>query len=513
VGADPPDGAALQQAPERLILHFNEPVSPLVLRLIGPKGDATDVTTFRVRDHLVEIDPPTGLAEGTHVLSWRVISADGHPVGGSLVFSVGVPSGGGRDAAAPQTGSTVLVGIWAARVLLYLGLFVGIGGTFFAAWVAGQPKLWGKARRIIVGAIGVSLAAAGLSVGLQGLDALAAPPGALADRAIWLQGLATTFGVTALVAIVALLSGWLSLNVGNRGLARALSGVALIGAGVALAASGHAGTVEPQWLTRTSVFIHVACLAFWLGALVPLFAMLRSDTPGSTAIMTRFSVAILPVVVVLVVAGVILAVVQLGSVQALWTTPYGNILLLKLLAVAGLLALATANRLVFTPALAQGLTRQRRRFAQSIAAEGALVLLILGLVAGWRFTPPPRSAAPGPAGPSLTAPSEPASVHIHTERGMAEITLNPGRAGRTSAMIEVFTGTGVPLEPKEVTLALSRPSAGIEPLERRAARVGEGLWRVDGLILPVPGRWRVRLDALVTDFDKLTLEDEIEVGP
>ncbi len=34
--------------------------------------------------------PP--LPDGTHVLSWRVISADGHPVGGSLIFSIGAPS-------------------------------------------------------------------------------------------------------------------------------------------------------------------------------------------------------------------------------------------------------------------------------------------------------------------------------------------------------------------------------------------------------------------------------------
>jgi CopC domain len=38
------------------------------------------------------VDLPGGLSRGTHLVSWRVVSADGHPVGGALTFSVGEPS-------------------------------------------------------------------------------------------------------------------------------------------------------------------------------------------------------------------------------------------------------------------------------------------------------------------------------------------------------------------------------------------------------------------------------------
>ena len=40
----------------------------------------------------VTIRLPEGLMAGTHLLSWRVISADSHPVGGALTFSIGQPS-------------------------------------------------------------------------------------------------------------------------------------------------------------------------------------------------------------------------------------------------------------------------------------------------------------------------------------------------------------------------------------------------------------------------------------
>src|SRR4051812_13207750 len=98
VASDPPDGAVLPQAPKELKLQFEEPVSPLVLRLIEPRGQADDLKTFEVREDTVVIRPPAHLELGTHVLSWRVISSDGHPVGGSVVFSIGASGGNARSA-------------------------------------------------------------------------------------------------------------------------------------------------------------------------------------------------------------------------------------------------------------------------------------------------------------------------------------------------------------------------------------------------------------------------------
>ena len=90
VRAEPADGAVLAQPPAVLKLIFNEPVSPLVMRLIGPSGEVI-TPAVAAENSTVTLTPPP-LRQGTHVLSWRVVSADGHPVGGALVFSVGAPS-------------------------------------------------------------------------------------------------------------------------------------------------------------------------------------------------------------------------------------------------------------------------------------------------------------------------------------------------------------------------------------------------------------------------------------
>ena len=95
---------------------------------------------------------------------------------------------------------------------------------------------------------------------------------------------------------------------------------------------------------------------------------------------------------------------------------------------------------------------------------------------------------------------------------MADLKLTPGRAGRSDATIVIMRGDFAPFIPNEVTLILSNPAAGIEPI-RRGAVLRDEVWRVDGLTLPVAGTWQVRIDVLVGDFEKVMLEDAVAIAP
>ena len=66
-----------------------------------------------------------------------------------------------------------------------------------------------------------------------------------------------------------------------------------------------------------------------------------------------------------------------------------------------------------------------------------------------------------------------------------------------------------PLPVKEVTLVLAYPAAGIEPVRRRATDAGGATWRIADLRIPLAGRWDVRLDILVNDFEKVVLEEKV----
>jgi copper transport protein len=498
IKAEPADGTVIATSPSAFSLTFSEPVSPLVLTLLQPDGSSLALTSSRLDGQTVVIANPQPLASGTHVLSWRVVSEDGHPVAGSLLFSVGAPS------AAPQLAAPVdwLVRslLWSAKVALYIGLFLGIGGAFAIAWLAKGGR---DGQRFVVAALLAGLLAAPASLGLQGLDALGARLHGIVLPAVWETGFATSFGWTVLVALAALAAALLGLVLPRLG--RALTLLALAGAGAALAASGHASAADPQWLTRPMVFLHGVAIAFWAGALVPLGLALWRKTSMAGIFLRRFSRSVLPVFAILVGAGVVLAVIQVEKPSALIDTAYGRLLVAKLALLAVLFALAAFNRWRLTAPAGSGSAPARTRLARSICVEILLAVLIFGVAAGWRFTPPPRALA--------IAAAQPAIAHFHTPQAMAELTITPGHTGEVAASILMFDGDFGPLDAKEVTLVLSKPDSGIEPLKRPATKPGDGTWRVDNLVIPIAGSWTVRIDILVSDFEMTKVEGPIDIRP
>src|SRR5262249_6858415 len=153
-------------------------------------------------------------------------------------------------------------------------------------------------------------------------------------------------------------------------------------------------------------------------------------------------------VVALVASGIALAVVQLGTLDALWTTSYGLVLVAKLAAVLVLLALGGLNRYVLTPRIVAGDAGAAARLATSVKFELAIVAGVLGLVALWRSTPPPRAA--------LAVAASPVQVHLHAATVMADLRFEPIRAGARTVVIALWDGNFAPLPAKAVTLVLSQ---------------------------------------------------------
>lgn len=431
----PRDGAVLMAAPPAFELTFNEPVTALVLRLIHASGSENLSAPVNRADRL-SIRAPQTLSQGTYLLSWRVISADGHPVGGSLVFSIGAPS---KQLIVEQPNERgVRIALWLAKFIIYSGLFVGIGGAFFRAWMAPPGSL--TTGPALVAALGLALVALPISVGLQGADALDAPLAALAHGQVWKTGAGTSYGLTGLAAVIAVVAALLSFAKVERRLARAFSLVALFCLGGALALSGHASAAKPLWLMPSAVFAHSIFVALWLGPLIPLAAVLRRDSFISKQALATFSHSAPYIVGLLVLTGIILAVVQVERPQALLGTAYGRVLSAKLTIVSIVLLIALWNRLRLTPAVFSDAPNARPRLIGAIAAEIVLLVIIIGVVGIWRFTPPPRVLA-------LKA-EEPAFLHLHTNQAMADVTIRPGRADPSTIDVILQTGEFTPLSAK-----------------------------------------------------------------
>lgn len=495
IGSDPANEAVLLETPSSLTLTFNETVEPLVMRIIDRDGAISTVSRIERRGANLVLMPPKPLAAGAYILSWRVISDDGHPVGGALTFWIGTRSTPARLASADN--ASVRFAIWAARMIVAIGLFAGAGGAFFLAWIKLPASIVGP-RAVIAATSAAGLAALAVSIGLQGLDALGVPLSALATPAVWTTGARGSFGWSVVIAALALIAGLLSRTC-PAGPAKIMSLLALVAVGLAFAASGHAANADPRALAGASVVLHGISLAFWTGALVPLAFALRQRE--AVLPLMRFSRAIPFAVATLLASGLVLAVMQLQHLEALWTTSYGYVLLTKLVLVALLLAVALWNRMSLTPKIAAGRDAPRHRLRHSIICEMAVVVVILGIVGLWRFTPPPRL---------LAAMADDFFVHLHTEQAMANVTIVPGRAGPVEIIVQLETPDEQPLAAMAVSVTLSMPEKGIEPITVEAQRDDSGRWHAR-TTASIAGRWSLGLGILVSDFEKVSIEAPILV--
>lgn len=161
--------------------------------------------------------------------------------------------------------------------------------------------------------------------------------------------------------------------------------IAILGA-VAAATSfawvGHTHRLPAPTLPVVCLAVHLLGVAFWLGALIPLYLITRdADVAAVAAATARFGKAALAVVALLVAAGTVLLCSLLHRFAELWTADYGRLLLCKLGVVACLLALAAVNRWALTPRLLARDARAVRTLRRSLLIEMLLGVVILTLTA------------------------------------------------------------------------------------------------------------------------------------
>src|SRR5262252_8233303 len=78
--SEPRDGAILAKAPGKVALQFSESVTAGAVNLIDATGRARKDATINAEGEAITVTLPPDLPDGTQIVSYRVISQDGHPV-------------------------------------------------------------------------------------------------------------------------------------------------------------------------------------------------------------------------------------------------------------------------------------------------------------------------------------------------------------------------------------------------------------------------------------------------
>lgn len=524
VETDPADGQVLADSPDQVTVTFNEPVSLAAHgnQLLDAQGTEVpaDISALDAQVLLVPAEP---LRDGTYVVTWRVISADTHAVAGGITFSVGAPSG--STVAMPGTDGDpqVTLARQLVEALRYAGILGFAGLVIFTVVIAREATrhsaaLRGQLRMATRGFAILAATAAALLAPLVTLWQNGQGFGGLGDPALWRQAIGTPAAATFVAIAGGIVVAWLALSRPSASRPRpewAAAGVALLLG--ALLIEGHTRTFGPPWLVLPADLLHVTTAALWFGGLIGLILVLidRDLDAGHAAIAVgRFSSAALYLVIALAGAAVLLWSRIGQSFSALWSTYYGELVLIKAGLATVVVALAAWNRFRLVPAItAQVATSPpadsgplRTRLRRSVAAEALILIAVIGITGVLVTQRPEPVAAAGPTAPP--------AVTITADGITAEITLAPGAVGTNALHLSLTDDGGQPLdlyEDQAPTLSVTLTGTSVGPFRHELVPLGEANYEAM-VNLPLPGSWTVTVTVRTSQFDSPVLSTEVTVS-
>jgi copper transport protein len=515
VDTDPVDGAVLPRAPEQVLFTFNETVRLTGQPITVYDADGRQIdSTATASGPEVTVVPEEELTDGTYVVGWFVLSADGHPVSGSLTFSVGERS----DVVAappppPESSQAVVAAAGVLHVLMYLGLLLAVGLAFYAAVIlprgfAGQ-RARARVRRVVRIAAVTSMVAA----------LAAAPVASVRAQGLELTDLMSSFD-PAVVLDNLVLAGLIVLGLGTilavlsdaaptpRARIALLSGGLV--AAVAPAAAGHTRAYQPELLLVAADALHLVAGATWLGGLAGLILTLR-DLAGRERLaaltLARFSALAAGLLLAVAATGALLSWRILGSWAAFLETTYGGLLIAKLALVLVVVAVAAWNRWRFLPRVsrAAGFADRGRAAGmvhRAVTVEVAVLVGALG-VTGFLVDQSPRPA-----------PVEVPAGRTGVEQGsLGELevlaVMAPRQPGPNTVLVQLQDENGEPVDPPRPPVVEVR-SAGLDLGRVPVTSTAAGTYSAE-VLLPEAGTWEVQVSVRQSRFENPVTTEEFEV--
>ncbi len=202
----------------------------------------------------------------------------------------------------------------------------------------------------------------------------------LLDGSLQAMLLNSDAGATSAIRILGLVLLVFGLPKSNRlGEAISLIGATLVV--VSFGLMGHTAAHDQRWVLVALLVVHLLIIAFWFGALLPLYMAAARETFSDNAlVIENFSAIAAWLVPIIFIAGLGMSILLLEEFNNLWTA-YGVSLLAKVSGFALLMGLATLNKWRFGPAIVAGHAPALRSFQRSVVAEWGLIVAVLVVTA------------------------------------------------------------------------------------------------------------------------------------
>ncbi|MEO8611150.1 MAG: copper resistance protein CopC [Chloroflexota bacterium] len=525
VKSDPAPNAILDKAPQTITIWFNEPLEPDFsnIRLRDRDGNLVEMpapSTVSSSDPTQMTLTPGDLPDGLYTVAWRSVSAaDGHPTLGSFAFIVGSAAGGFGSAL--QQEDTTNATSSAVRWLNLLTLSMTVGGLGFLMFTwspaidEAQPAIERRMALltwigwILVGVMGIALlllqyAVVTDALTLTNIDVKVLQP-LIADTRfghLWLARMALWVGM-GLSLLFARTDKW-------------FNPIALVlGFGILLTNSlfSHGNGTQDTLAAVGADWLHLTATALWVGGLfqfVNIIGPVRKTFTPSAPVLNRlvgyFTNFARVSVASLIVTGLYSAWLEVGSVEGLLTTFYGQVLLIKILLIIPVIGLAAVNLFYTHRGLAAGNEIWGKRLRGLVGAEIVLTIGILAAVGVLTSSVPARTSLTlSAAAAAQTVQPAPITETVSTNDINAQLTIAPGWVGDNTFTLTLTDSSGKPVTDSTlIRMKFDSQTQNLGESELRPTAQSEGVYTISGSNLSVAGDWRIRITVARPDqYDAL----------
>ena len=333
--ASPAPNSQVKGPPKEIVLTFNERMEGefYSIKVFNADGDIVTESETQLsidQKQLSQVLP--SLSDGTYTVSYRVLSADGHPIEGSYVFTTGEETSEFEDPGAfkepididperSNSDASFSIVSTAIRVFNYIALLLSTG------WI-----LWGALRKEEMGEIErsykrwaiilqISFLITNILMGFIQMSQL---------QGIWEMTNIASIMTGTNIGIIWTLSMLLSF-LGFIFLTRYIWfdtfwAILLL---LLKSQNGHAVAFEPAFISISLDFIHLLAASIWSGGLFFILLFWKRHREYVKQFLLIFSRAALVSIIVLIISGAALTIIYLPHLSYLLKTQWGVLLLIK----------------------------------------------------------------------------------------------------------------------------------------------------------------------------------------
>jgi len=467
--ADPAPGSQLLSSPSGITLTFNERLERELfsIKVFDSRGkavtqDATEMSQDQKELHLYL----PSLQDGIYTVTYRVMSADGHPIRGSYVISVGevqLPDQTDRfDQVNLEHEETIHIGIFGIRIFYFLSLLLIVGWVAWGIMLEFRSQEHDQSYQVWTNFFLQAHLAALLSMGFIHAGNMFRDGGWEEVTGLYFN---TYSGLSLVLSLFLLILGFFVLR--KKKWADVLWVILVL---AAKSMSGHAMAFDSPVRTLLFDFIHVLAASMWAGGLVYLLLFWKSHREQVTRFLPLFSKAALTSILVLTITGTFLTLIFLPKASDVLETAWGFLLLAKV-ALAGMVVIVGA---ILGRAIKQN---RRNQMIRWLIVDVSLMIGIICIVGVFTYLSPLQSKQP------LYWEERDASVQM-------TLHITPNVPGTNQFRIDVSSAKkGVKI--KQVAFFLTyRDDPEIAPIKVPLAKATTGdTYAADGPYLPFAGNW------------------------